>query len=52
MRVILVNLTPSLSSSLCMVLASCSHCCRSLPGNQLNGTIPDSLGNLKRLGYL
>ena len=49
MRVILVNLTPSLSSSLCMVLASCSHCCRDLSVNQLTGTIPDSLGNLKGL---
>jgi hypothetical protein len=52
MRVIVVNLTPSLSLSLCMVLASCSHCCRNLYGNHLTGTIPDSLGNLKSLQYL
>ena len=32
-----------------MVLSSCSHCCRRLPGNQLTGTIPDSLGNLKSM---
>ena len=32
-----------------MVLASCSHCCRWLAYNQLTGTIPDSLGNLKSM---
>ena len=47
MRAILVNLTPSLSSSLCM--SSCSHSCRDLHYNQLTGSIPDSLGNLKSL---
>ena len=50
--VILVNLTPSLSTSHCIVLSSCSHCCRGLMSNQLTGTIPDSLGNLKSLYYL
>ena len=35
-----------------MVLASCSHCCRDLTSDQLTGTIPASLGNLKSLTYL
>ena len=40
------------SLSLCMVLSSCSHCCRSLYINKLTGTIPNSLGNLKSLDTL
>ena len=43
-----VNLTPSLSFSLCMVLASCSHCCRVLNANQLTGTIFSSICPLVR----
>ena len=35
-----------------MVLSSCSHCCRGLNDNQLTGTIPDSLGDLKSLRSL
>ena len=34
----------------CMVLTP--HCCRYLDNNELTGTIPDSLGNLKSLQYL
>ena len=50
--VILVNLTPSLSSSLCTASSSRSHCCRDLYGNQLTGSIPASLGNLTSLTTL
>ena len=32
-----------------MVLSSCSHCCRDLNNNQLTGSIPASLGDLKSL---
>ena len=51
-QVALVNLTPILPSSLCMVLASCSHCCRLLRSNQLTGTIPSSICPLLTTGSL